>query len=123
MPIFLFLLLGIIVLALPVMSYAEQSSYSVTSVRNGQVLAPHPIPWEFHRGGKIEARGVWRGECEQSGPSELRCKTIDNQGNRGRFLIHFENHCEEFKAYTRDELIGIGTRISGDYCPVGRRRY
>jgi len=121
MPIFLFLLLGIIVLALPVMSHAEQSSYTVSSVRNGQVLPPHPVPWEFHRDGRIEARGSWRGECQRRGPRELRCKTIDSQGNRGMFIIHFENNCEGFKAYQNGELLGIGGRVSGDFCPVGRR--
>jgi hypothetical protein len=122
LPIFFSLFLGLVILASPALSHAERSSYSVSAAENGQVLPPHPTPWEFHQDGRIEARGFWSGKWEMLENGDLQVRIIDNQGNRDRFIVRFEHHCRELKAYQNGTLFRVGQLISGDFCPKERFR-
>ncbi|HTZ18947.1 MAG TPA: hypothetical protein VMB78_10965 [Dissulfurispiraceae bacterium] len=121
LPIFLFLFIGTIFLAYPALSHAEPSSYSVSAVENGQVLPPQPTTWEFHRDGRVDARGLWSGKWERSGNKEVHVIIIDSQGNRDKFVVRFDHNCQEFKAYQHGSLFRVGTRVSGNFCPVEKR--
>jgi len=95
------------------MVYGFAGQYSVSAVApGGNIMAPHPTPWEFHSDGTLEARGFWTGRWDSAMDGSLNV-TINYQGQTDSFTVKFYNNYKEFKAYKNNILYRYGKRIGG----------
>ncbi len=72
------------------------------------IVNRHPVPWVFHRGGVVEATGLWKGRWTSTGEGiEV---TLTHQGVTDRFIVKLSADGRTFTAYKGGQVYRTGER-------------
>jgi hypothetical protein len=66
------------------------------------------VPWVFHRGGVVEAAGLWKGTWTST--SEGIEVTLTHQGVTDRFIVKLSEDGRTFTAYKGGQIYRTGER-------------
>lgn len=72
------------------------------------IVNRHPVPWVFHRGGVVEAAGLWKGTWTST--SEGIEVTLTHQGVTDRFIVKLSEDGRTFTAYKGGQIYRTGER-------------
>jgi hypothetical protein len=72
------------------------------------IVNGHPVPWVFHKGGTVEAPGLWKGTWVQTADGfEV---TLGHQGATDRFLVKISADGKTLTAYKNGQVYRSGVR-------------